>query len=205
MKITFRYKREENLHKYLYVAHGIQTGFYQRLQLYILPYLPNKSKSRTVYFPDIHEFTRSFGANALITGWRFLPRKTMAALNQHIIQREKTLMHVVRKLEASFGQALPEFIPFLLERYPQKSCLNIDIYPTWYGTRGSFKNSRNFLSVTPRFDSTVCGLSVQTIHQTHYIYGTRANNVQHKSKILKNFDAFSPLIQFQKISAFYIC
>ncbi len=128
---TFKFNLESQKDRYLNTQFKIKNrDFYQRLNFYVLPFMPEKFRGRVVFFPETFE-----------------PEK--------IYQKQK---NKIQKLESDFNNIKSEFSKKLKEFFPEIETLDIAVSPSLYGTVGSYNIEGDKVQVFPRYDRTVNNL-----------------------------------------------
>lgn len=142
---TFKFDLESQKNRYLNTQFKIKNrDFYQRLNFYVLPFMPEKFRGRVVFFPE-----------------RFEP--------ELIYKKQK---NKIQKLENDFNNIKSEFSKKLKEFFPEIETLDIAVSPSLYGTVGSYNIEGGEVQVFPRYDRTVNNLQklIVTALIHHYRY-----------------------------------
>lgn len=125
---TFKFDLESQKDRYQNVRFKIKNrDFYQRLNFYVLPFMPEKFRGRVVYFPETFE-------------------------PELIYKRQK---NKIQKLENDFNKIKDEFGRKLKKYFPEVDKLEIIISPSLYGTVGSYNIEGGEVKVFPRYDRAV--------------------------------------------------
>jgi len=128
---TFKFDLESQKDRYNEVKDKIKNkDFYQRLNFYVLPFMPEKFRGRVVFFPE-----------------KFEPEK--------IYKKQKV---TIDKLEYDFNITKNEFCSKLKKTFPEIDKLEINVLPSLYGTIGSYVIKDNNILVFPRYDRKVIHL-----------------------------------------------
>lgn len=125
---NFKFDLESQIDRYNKVKDKIKNkDFYQRLNFYVLPFMPEKFRGRVVFFPE-----------------KFEPEK--------IYKKQKAK---IQKLEKDFNKVKNEFHRKLKNFFPEIDKLEITVSPSLYGTVGSYNIEGGKIKVFPRYDRTV--------------------------------------------------
>lgn len=156
---TFKFDLESQLDRYNKVKDKIKNDdFYQKLNFYVLPFMPEKFRGRVVFFPE-----------------KFEPEK--------IYSKQK---HKIKKLETEWNHEKSVYIKKLVSHFPKINEINITISPQLYGTIGSYRLDKDCITVRPRYDRNLIGLHKLIITAlTHYFEYGPNDNLENNLKIWK--------------------
>lgn len=125
---TFKFDLASQKDRYNEVKDKIKNkDFYQRLNFYVLPFMPEKFRGRVVFFPE-----------------KFEP--------EVIYKKQKGK---IEKLEKEFNEVKNKFNNDLKPFFPNIDDLEIIVFPSLYGTVGSYVISKNSINIFPRYDRKV--------------------------------------------------
>jgi hypothetical protein len=140
--VSFRFNIESQKDRYNAVKDKIKNkDFFQKLNFYVLPFMPEKFRARVVFLPE-----------------KFEPQ---------LIYKKQKLK--IEKLEEEFNRTKDKFINDLKSFFPKIDDLQIDVSPSLYGTLGSYKFTEDKIEVFPRYDRNYIHLQRLIITAiTHY-------------------------------------
>ncbi len=128
--ITFKFDLEKQNEYYCLVKKKLNTNFYQDLHFYVLPFMPEKFRSRIIYLPE--------------------------TCDPELIYRKHK--KEIENLETIWNRTKQEFITKLSRYFPNFSSIDILISPSLYGSMGSFKVKDDTVFIFPRYDRGIIGL-----------------------------------------------
>lgn len=141
--ITWSFSITSQKKRYKEVRKKLKSGFYQNLKFYVLPFMPEKFRSRIVIFPNVCE-----------------PEK--------IYRKQK---HRLNSIESNWYKSEPKFLKQVHKVFPKVHALNITISPSLYGTMGSYYLSKGKIKLTPRYDRSLVDIQKLLITAlTHYFH-----------------------------------
>ncbi len=166
---TFKFDLDSQLEAYNIVKDNIKNDdFYQKLNFYILPFMPEKFRNRVVFFPE-----------------EFEPEK--------IYRKQKVK---ILKLESEWNNQINDYSKKLSTCFPNLNDINIIISPQLYGTIGSYKLDKNKITVKPRYDRNIVGLHKLVITAlVHYFEYNPKKSIENEIEIWKDKQNKSKLIQ----------
>jgi len=179
--ITFKFDLESQKDRYRKVKDKIKNeDFYQRLNFYVLPFMPEKFRGRVVFLPE-----------------KFEPEK---------IYKKQSLK--LKKLEQAWESCETEFIEKLSIYFPELNSIDIQIEPSLYGTVGSFNIVGNKIFIFPRYDRGLISTKMIIINAlTKYFFfkdnkDLENNTEQWKDKQAKAFEIGQNILNFKKPKSF---
>ncbi len=128
--LVFKFEIEKQESYYNEIKEKLKTQFYQKLNFYVLPFMPVKFRSRVIFLPE-----------------ECRPLKIYTKHKRKIL-----------KLGENIEIEKDKFIKNLLIYFPEIDTLNILITPSLYGSMGSFDIEENKIIVRPRYDRGIIGL-----------------------------------------------
>ena len=142
--ITWNFSLDNQPKYYLDNKKYLFNGFYQDTNLYVLPFMPLKFRSRVVYLPE--------SCNHQLMHIKHSSRLT--------------------KLSKEFQTKLPEFEKSLNKLFPGFNKIEIVISPSFYGTVGRYDLlSKNKILVRPRYDRNLNAIFMLVVNSlTHYYF-----------------------------------
>lgn len=175
--LTFKFDLESQKDRYNEVKDKIKNkDFYQRLNFYVLPFMPEKFRGRVVFFPE-----------------KFGPEK---------IYKKQSLK--IKKLEEDWGNCKTEFIEKLSIHFPELNKVDIQIEPSLYGTVGSFNIVGNKIFIFPRYDRKVNSVKMIIINAlTEYFFFNQEGDIENKLEIWKQkqdkaYEIGKEILKFKK-------
>jgi hypothetical protein len=188
MNYLWKVQPNNDLARYLFTAADISKGIFGDKLFYVLPFIPKDSNHNTVYFPR---------TKRPLTGyqWKVLKESNVqvpliieslfdtSSLNISFTDEELDITSVLDNLRADWNKKHIEFEDYLSKIFSLEQC-NFDfveIYPTHYGTLGSYyyHKDTNILSIYLRSDATstelaklvVLGILSKNLFYTEQSYG----------------------------------
>lgn len=143
--------------------------FFQNLNFYILPFMPQKFRARVIYFPtdrdDKKLFTRS--------------------------------IKKIDRLKTEWEKSESNFIDKLRSYFPKVGGLNIYIEPSIYGTIGSYDTKYNHsVYIYPRYDRSLIDIQKLLINAlTHYFMFDPKDDMDTPNKIWQEKQKMAKKIQ----------
>ena len=129
--IQFKFDLNSQTYRYNAVKDKIKNkDFYQKLNFYVLPFMPEKFRNRVIFLPEKVE-----------------PEKVY-----------KKYRSKIRYLENKWNIVNKEFIKKLTIYFPKVNSMNIVISPQLYGSLGSVEENGNPIYIFPRFDRSIVGI-----------------------------------------------
>lgn len=158
--ITFKFELEKQETYYFEIKEKLKTQFYQNLKFYVLPFMPEKFRSRVVFLPE-----------------EFNPTKIYT---KHRIE----IQHLEEKLETE----KKKFVKNLLLYFSEINSVDILISPSLYGSMGTFEIEKNKVIVRPRYDRGIISLQKLIINALTGYYNPDISwkEAQDKSTIIQN-------------------
>ncbi len=143
--------------------------FFQNLNFYVLPFMPQKFRARVIYFPANRNDKKLFTKN---------------------IKR-------VDKLKTEWTKSEDIFLKKLKFYFPKIDSISIHIEPSIYGTIGSYDTKyNNFIYIYPRYDRDLIGIQKLLINAlTHYFMFDPKDDMNNPSKIWLEKQMVSKKIQ----------
>lgn len=143
---TFKFDLESQLDRYNEVKDKIKNkDFYQQLNFYVLPFMPEKFRGRVVFLPE-----------------KFEP--------ELIFKKQKIK---IQKLERDFNEIKDGFNQNLKEFFPEVDKLEIVISPSLYGTVGSYSITDDKIFIYPRYDRSNIGMQKLVINSLVSYYNQK--------------------------------
>lgn len=143
--------------------------FFQNLNFYILPFMPQKFRDRVIYFPINRGDKKLFTRN---------------------IKRVDKLKTEWKKTEGNFFDKLRSY-------FPKLNGLNIYIEPSIYGTIGSYDTKyNNSVYIYPRYDRSLIDIQKLLINAvTHYFMFDPKDDIDEPNKIWQDKQKMAKEIQ----------
>lgn len=156
---SFKFDLASQIDRYNEVKEKIKNkDFYQKLNFYVLPFMPEKFRGRVVFFPE-----------------KFEPEK--------IYKKQSSK---IKKLEEDWESCKTEFTEKLLIYFPELNKVDIHIQPSLYGTVGSINTVDNKIFIFPRYDRKINGLKMLVITAlTEFFYFNQGKDIENKLEIWK--------------------
>jgi len=144
--IRFEFDLSEQQEQYKKTKKKIKSGFYQNLQFYILPYMPEKFRNRVVFLPRVCE-----------------PEK--------IYKKQKAK---IEKMKNDFESKKTDIEKKLKKYFPEIDGLEITITPKLYGSLGDYEINGQIIKICPRYDKSfnqACRLLITALINYHNFGG----------------------------------
>ncbi len=144
MKITWDWSLGSEINHLIQSAHNIGNGFYSLQHFYPLPYITNqKYENIGVYLPDLpYQHLAGFWQKSSQLDDHHLPivvPPTLTQALQPLISHLNLVPPDITTLKAQYIALLPQVFQFLHATFPAIALpTQIKIYPTYFGTTGSF-------------------------------------------------------------------
>lgn len=163
--ITFKFDLESQRQNYDLVIKKLkETDFYQNLNFYVLPKMPEKTRDRVVYLPETFE-----------------PEKIY---KKHRIELDK-LKEVWTKVEKEFVKNIKSVFPYI-------DNLEIQISPSLYGTIGFYEILENKIIVKPRYDRSIVAVQKLIINSLVHYFNPELDWEQKQAKVAEIQATFFP-------------
>ncbi len=150
--IKWQSSLEDQFKRYSEVKVKLNSGFYQELKFYVLPFMPEKFRSRVVFFPEDCE-----------------PEK--------IYKKHKFRLE---KLHSTWNSSKASFLEKVKKIFPEINTLEITISPSLYGSIGTYKLKNGIILLNPRYDRNLESVQKLLItaltHYFHFGYKKKLNS-----------------------------
>jgi len=159
-------------------ADNIISGFYPKLRLYILPFLPHKFRERVVLFPNIEPLTREY----LASRKNNFSQRALEVFNHYTEKYFEKYRKRVEGTQKHWDGIEKSFINLVYKKFPQAK-RKIVIKPSIFGTTGQYYRKYGAIYVFPRFDRTTEAIGkliiLGIVHDIYYPNTLGVGNMNH--------------------------